>query len=208
MNKSVLFLALFSLLNSSCAYFQSNKNIREGGKQYQGSQLKKEEIELVSQGQQWFIKAPALTLQKSYPLIYDSILLTDNNSPSYSPTGTSHGYFYLPISPGTATTLTMPNGYANMQDLAKEITDLQANKAFATSLPHAGTHHIAAHLEYDDVPTIINYSDTAQEISLAREILSTANFVLLDVPGTVLYNVAIPFMAPIVFFNDFLKPED
>ncbi len=208
MKKPVFLLTLFSLLSSSCAYFQSHKNIREAGQEYEGSQLKQEEIELVSQGSRWFIKAPAQTLQKRYPLIHDAILLTDNNAPTFSVLGESTGYFYLPISAGTATTLTMENGYVNIQDLANEITVLQGKTPFATSLPYSGTHRIAAQLDGDGVPTIVNYNDTPQEISLARSMASKIDFVLIDIPGTILYNVAIPFMAPVIFFNDFLKSEN
>lgn len=208
MKKPVFLLTLFSLLSSSCAYFQSNKNIHEAGRKYQGSQLKQEEIELVSQGSRWFIKAPAQTLQKRYPLIHDAVLLTDNNVPTFSVVGESAGHFYLPISTGTATTLTMENGYANIGDLANEITGLQGDTPFATSLPYSRTHRIAAQLDGDGTPTIINYSTTPQEVSLTRNIASKIDFVLIDVPGTILYNVAIPFMAPVVFFNDFLSSDN
>lgn len=208
MKKPVLLLTLFSLLNSSCAYFQSNKNIREAGREYRGSVLKQEEIELVSQGSRWFIKAPAQTLKKRYPLVHDSVLLTDDNAPTFSVVGNSTGYFYLPISAGTATTLTMANGYANIQDLANEITDLQGKTPFAVSLPHSYTHRIAAQLDGDETPTIINYSETPQEVSIARNLASKIDFIVVDIPGTILYNAAIPFMAPVVFFNDFLNSED
>lgn len=208
MKKSFLWLALFSLLTCSCAYFQTHKNIRAGGTKYSGCQLKQEEISLVQHGSQWYIKAPALTLQKQYPAIHDSVLLTDNNAPTYTPCEEPTGHFYLPISTGTATTLTLADGYANIHDLAGEITRLQSDSPFARALPSSRTHRITAQLDGSGTPTIINYSAKPQEVSWTRNLLSKVDFVLIDVPGTVLYNVAIPVMAPIIFFKDFLNEED
>ena len=39
------------------------------------------------------------------------------------------------------------------------------------------------------------------------QILSTLDEVIIDWPGTILYNLAIPVMAPFVFFHEFLDEK-
>ena len=45
--------------------------------------------------------------------------------------------------------------------------------------------------------------DLITENSLATKILKNIDLIVIDVPGTLVYNVAIPFAAPFVFFYEF-----
>ncbi len=210
MKKRYLATALASLLCCSCAYMQSNKNIREKGITYEGCQLNTEQLALCRKGSQWYLATTVENYSKRYPLIYDSILLADNNAPYYEKTGTGEAMAcYLPISAGTAATLQMQNGYAHSQDLAAEVNRLLAQKPviYAPQMSKATRRAISAHIDHGEEPIILTLKQTG-EPSFANKALATADFVLVDIPGTLAYNVAIPFMAPIVFFSDFINDEN
>ena len=212
MKKLCLISVLSVAICSSCAYMQSNKNITEAGVQYEGCSLKTTELGLYNKGSQWYIKANAQQYSKRYPLFHDSMLLTDNNAPHFKKSGHAEPVAcYLPISAGTAATLQMENGYANVIDLQDEISRLLPERPirYAHELRGGANHRIAAHIEQADTeePAVLTFKQV-NEPSTARRALATADFIFVDIPGTLAYNVAIPVMAPFVFFSEFLNEEN
>ena len=195
-----------ALLVPSCAYMQTHKNVEEMGKVYEGSLLEKGGMSLHSRGGQWYIGAPATKLSKRYPIIHDSVLLTNDNEPTYKPVGKPmQQTYYFRISAGTAACLMRTDGYANLTDLAQEIRS--GNTPPLAALPGATRHTIQAqvHAPKGSVP-LIN-EQKLPTASITSKTLSKLDFALVDVPGTVVYNVAIPLMAPFVFFHDFTSED-
>lgn len=203
---SLLTLAGACLL-SSCAYMQTNQNIRHSQDRYEGCQLKKDELQLYNKGNQWYLAAPLCTFSRSLPVIHDDILLTEHNEPTYTVLEKKQELCYMPISAGTATCLRMQDGYAHLEDLVTEINSFSGQEPWLTSLKGASSHRIEARLESaDSVPTPARLI-TKSEPSLLLKSIAAVDFVLVDIPGTVLYNIAIPVMAPVVFFHEFLNEE-
>lgn len=208
MNKLCLLAILSSVLCSSCAYMQTNKNIREAQSRYEGCRLNKDELSLVSKGSRWYLAAPLKEFSISYPAVHDSILLTDGNEPTYTVTQDKNSLCYLPISAGTAATLRLENGYAHVHDLANEVQQHSGDSTLITTLPGARQHRIVAHIDSQgSSPTLARLTQES-EPSFLRQSLAAADFVVVDIPGTALYNLAIPVMAPVVFFKEFLNLED
>ncbi|MBR5876681.1 MAG: hypothetical protein IKZ10_07575 [Akkermansia sp.] len=210
MKKLHLIPACVALFCCSCAYMQSNKNITEGGVHYEGCKLDTDTMALCRKGSQWYIESQVKTYSKRYPLFHDSILLADNNAPQYQEAGTEKPMVcYLPISDGTAATLQMRDGYANASDLAGEIHNKMKNTpvVYGNAAGPVTRHAISAHIEQNEEPAVITFKQCS-EASWARRTLAKADFVLVDIPGTLAYNVAIPIMAPIIFFSEFFSNED
>ncbi len=210
MKKLHIVTALVSLLCCSCAYMQTNKNIKEAGVQYEGCKLNSDHLSLHRKGSQWYLSTALHQYSKRYPIFHDSILLADNNEPQYKETGTTGAMTcYLPISAGTAATLQMKNGYANAADLAGEITRLMQETPvlYAPQMGNTPRYAITAHIEKGEQPIVLTLKQSSQPSAL-RRILATTDFVLVDIPGTLAYNVAIPVMAPFIFFSDFLGDEN
>lgn len=210
MKKLHLVTALVSLLCCSCAYMQTNKNIKEAGAQYEGCKVNSDNLYLCRKGNQWYLSATIQQYSKRYPIFHDSILLADNNAPRYKETGTEGlGTCYLPISAGTAATLQMKEGYAHAADLAGEITRLMQETPvlYAPQMGNPPRYAITAHIEKGEQPVVLTLKQSS-EASAARRILATADFVLVDIPGTLAYNVAIPVMAPFIFFSEFLSDKN
>lgn len=208
MKNALILTALGALFLSSCAYMQSNKNIKEAGVSYDGCRLDHESLSVTKKGGQWYLVAPAGVYAKSYPLFYDSILLTDGNEPTYKKKSAKTGKnCLLPISAGTATTLQMQNGYYNPQDLALEIQRQMKDRPVLDKQSGYRKYRVAAQKAEADSPVVITYGSSGKP-SLALRTLSTLDFTLVDIPGTLAYNVAIPFMAPFVFFSEFLDSND
>lgn len=210
MKKLHIVTALTSLLCCSCAYMQTNKNIREADVQYEGCKLDADRLALCRKGSKWYLSADVEKFTKHYPVFHDSILLADNNAPQYREVeSTEPMVCYLPISAGTAATLQMKEGYANAEDLAGEITRLMQDTPvlYAPQMGRPARHAITAQIEESEKPVILTFKQSG-EPSFTRRALATADFVLVDIPGTVAYNVAIPVMAPFIFFSEFLNNED
>ena len=208
MKRLFLTAALTGLFMSSCAYMQTGKNIKEGGKQYEGCELSADSLVLCSHHNNWYLAAPAETFRKSYPVIHDSVLLTGNNEARYQSLKKEKTLCYMPISDGTADTLRMKDGYATTQDLALEINRLSTTRPITTKLSGATRHKIEGIIEGSDKPVVVTHSCHPEQVSLTRRILANIDFAVVDIPGTLAYNVAIPVMVPFVFFHDFLTQED
>ena len=188
---------------SSCAYMQTHKNIEEAYKAHKGYEITSQ-LSLYRAGEQYYLAAEQQWLRKHYPIIHDSIFLTDNNEPSYIKLNQETSTVYHPISAGTAAVLQNNKGYAELGVLTDELNSSGGN--WTSNLPGgaricpikaeiAGTSH-----------TWLANEETA-DIPLSGSILSTVDKVIIDWPGTVLYNLSIPIMAPFVFFHQFLNEQ-
>ncbi len=155
----------------------------------------------------WYIAARTVKLKKKYPAIKDTLLFIRDNDPWYEldpdRKNANTQIYYHPISDGTAKVLLMKNGYAHIKDLANEINTTPGE--WVKKLTGAQVHSIKAQIEgLSQTSNSFIISDNCKcERSLTNQILSTADFLLIDVPGTAAYNILIPFMAPFKFFCEF-----
>ena len=111
---------------------------------------------------------------------------------------------YRQISSGTATVLQRTDGYAELNILCDELQNSSA--PWIESLP---TGAQSCSIKAEIVGSSITWPErnSATEAPLAIRALSTIDQVLVDWPGTILYNIAIPIMAPFVFFHEFLYEQ-
>ncbi len=209
--KRVLIIAALLSFVPSCAYMQTSKQVAEIGCIYPAKQLTFDNCStwnIYKHRGKWYISAKAIQLKKKYPTFKDTLLFVRNNEPWYElsdDTTPSETLYYHTISEGTAKVLLMSDGYASIADLAKEIRDTPGE--WVQVLPGAKAYGVKAQLEGISATnnSYIIDTDSTYQRSLANKVLSTADCILVDVPGTVAYNVLIPFMAPFKFFSDFLS---
>lgn len=198
-------LALAACL-SSCAYLQTHKNVREAFHQCEGYRLV-EPLQLYSSGNSWYLAVRPETMRKHYPTLHDSVFLDNNTDPTYSSIQVHQNLCFLRISSGTAKVLQRSDGYYTLKALMEEMHTLDAEPLQA--LPAGGTRHqvlamVEAH-EGDNNAMVV--SRTPESTPVLGQVLSAVDFVCVDFPGSVAYNVAIPVMAPIVFFRHFFFDE-
>lgn len=196
-------ILLASLHLSSCAYMQTHKNIEEAARRYQGYELTPE-LELYKTGGKYYLATSRHEMQKHYPVIHDTIFLDSNNNPTWEKTGSQHEKVYLPISSGTATVLQRKDGYASLQVLSDEI---QNNQVTALAQLPATAQRCTVNAEITGDTIIWPADSNTPEAPLSLKILSTVDRVCIDWPGTLAYNIAIPVMAPFVFFHQFLNED-
>lgn len=204
-------LSLLSL--SSCAYMQTHKCLEENFCRYSGYELESPLYLTMYKGQPYLV-AEKTALHKSYPIVHDTIFFTDNNEPVYEkmPNGTPVRVMHR-ISAGTATVLQRGDGYADWETLCDE---LRSTPGDWVPLP-AGQGRLPVLAMIDTKPcrageqhcrTIVEKADEEnRRLPVGVRVLSAVDRCLIDWPGTVLYNVSIPVMAPFVFFRDFLSGE-
>lgn len=201
----LILISTTALILPSCAYMQTNKNIEEKGVLYEGTELKKDNISLHRSQGKWYIGTPNGQYSKRYPVIHDSIFFKDNNDPVYTLQQTSGNSVYYPISDGTATCLQRSDGYAQTGALVTEINKLGSEAVY--ELKHASTRAIRAEVVQDKQPATIISRRISPPVSGGTKALSAISLCTVDVFGTIGYNIAIPFMAPFVFFSEFLEEE-
>lgn len=205
MNKSIVLTLAAAALLPSCAYMQTNKSVEELGRRYKGTELKNTSMSLHRQGADWYIGSPLGTYEKSYPIIHDSILFKSNNAPSYTLDVAEASTVYYPISAGTAACLQRNDGYAETYALADEIK--RRNGQSLSELPKGTCIPIKASVVDSKQAATIISADDSDEVPVINQLLSGITFCAIDIPGTLVYNVAIPFMAPFVFFSEFFSGE-
>lgn len=192
-----------SVFLSSCAYMQTHKNIEESFKEHTGYKLDTNPA-IYKAGNDYYIAVQKQQIKIHYPAIYDSIFLNHNNNPELKPFNDDKTTVYRQISEGTAQVLQRSDGYADLTVLSDE---LQNNPhPWVHTLPSAA-RSLPIKARIDGKPVIWTENGSTTEAPLGVRILSTADQVLIDWPGTVLYNVAIPIMAPFVFFHEFLNEQ-
>lgn len=205
MNKTIVPMLAAVLLLPSCAYMQSNKNILEKGAVYEGTELTKENISLHRKAGEWYIGSPAGLYTKRFPVIHDEVFFKDDNNPTYTLQQAQPGKMYYRISAGTALSLMRSDGYARTGALASEIRSM--NTAPLTELHGASTRRILAEVENSALPVTVIGKRSPEKPGTSAQLLAGADKYTLDVLGTVGYNIAIPFMAPFVFFSEFLSED-
>lgn len=193
-----------SIALSSCAYVQTHKNVEQINTCYDGQILKAGEMELYRSGDQWYLSAQRAKYKLVYPTVHDEVLFDSATEPSFHLLESGGGAVYHEISKETALVLQREDGYFQLNALAADIkstpgtwvAELPAAKQVPIQAEISGKNH--CYLGRNRIP---------QKTPLYLQALSAVDFVFVDVPGTVLYNVAIPFMAPFVFFTEFLSSD-
>lgn len=196
-------IAFLLMLCSSCAYVQTHKNVEEIGSYYTGHLLSESGMELVRSEGQWYIGANAARFQLKYPIVYDSVFRKQGNYPSFVQIRSTEGLDYHPIPSYVADVLQTPGGYFDMQGLAQEIAKTPG--VWKKSLENKQRYPIRADLS--SKPFQMEECRVPREKKTLSLILGKLDFIAIDIPGTLLYNVAIPFMAPFVFFYEFYHED-
>lgn len=197
------FLLGCSIALSSCAYLQTHKNIEEGYQQRQGYHLTPQ-LELYRAGDSYYLAAEKYTFRKDYPAIYDSIFLKENNEPALIKLNQNSEKVYHSISNGTAQVLLLKDGYADLVVLSDELKSDSGE--WITTLP-ANSQRCQTNAEITGDATSWLNDEEPTPIPVGIQALSIIDRVIIDWPGTLLYNAAIPIMAPFVFFYDFLNEK-
>lgn len=198
-------LAAVAALLPSCAYMQTNKNIRERGATYHGSELKAESLGLHRKSGKWYLSSPSGNYSKHYPVIHDEVFFKEDNSPTYTLMQTDGKRLYYPISSGTAACLQRADGYAQTDALVTEIQ--RFGESPMAELPGAAKCPIRAEVVQGKRTAMLPGPRSPQEPELSRRVLAEVDAYTVDAVGTLVYNVAIPFMAPFVFFSEFLSED-
>ncbi len=203
LTQAVATLLAATTLLPSCAYMQTHKNVREWGRSYHGHKLEKP-TRLYRSGNSWYIAATPATYGLSHDVLHDNVFYK-TNEPTMKlreeQTGTTA---YHRLSASTATILLRSDGYADTETLARELA--QSPEPWLDSLPHATTRPVVAELAGPDSAAVTGSPSPAQ-VPLSYKLLGNLDFVLIDVPGTVAYNVAVPVIVPFVFFYQFLNED-
>ena len=205
MKKTILTTLAVAALLPSCAYMQTNKNILESGAVHRGTELKAKSLTLHRKGGQWYVGSPMADFSKHYPTVHDEIFFKEDNSPTYKAINAPEGKLYYPISAGTAACLQRTDGYAQTQALATEIVSFKT--APITDMRGGSTYSIRAEVVDAAKPITLVTSRIPQHPGTGQRILAAVDKYTVDAVGTLGYNVAIPFMAPFVFFSEFLSED-
>lgn len=206
-------LVFAALAFSSCAYVQTHRNVQESFTYYDGQRLEAPLLLVQYQGI-WYIAAHECEqgLRLRYPNVYDSVLGSSaSNEPSWHRVEEQGrgAICYWPISAGTASVLMREDGYVSLPILRDEM--LKHADARLSHLPKGAVQHaVRAHM---DVPhetqedAVYLIGEKHADDSLPVRALVQTDRVLVDWPLTLMYNCAIPFMAPVIFFRDFLNED-
>lgn len=183
---------------------QTHKNIEESYVLHTGYELTSA-IELYRAGDKYFIAAEKQSLRKHYPAIHDSIFLDRNNEPTWEKIkDEKQQKVYRSISAGTASVLQKNDGYASLDVLSDEIRN---NPQSWTSVLPANVRQCQVKAEIDGTSTTWAEEASPAQLPVTAKLVSTIDQVCIDWPGTIAYNIAIPVMAPFVFFYEFLNED-
>ncbi len=194
---------LLATLLPSCAYMQTNKNVEELGRSYPGYSLEKPK-QLHRADNTWYVEATPADYRLHHDYVHDNVFRKTNEPEMQLLGATADSPAYHSISPNTAAVLLRPDGFATSEALAKELAESPA--PWLTTLPHTTTHAVQARVEGKDSIAVTGEPSPA-EVSLGYRLLSGLDFLIVDIPGTLLYNIAVPVIAPFVFFDEFLEEQ-
>lgn len=203
--------ALACLMLSSCAQLQTRRNVTELGADYEGIVCDPPRV-LYVQGGRSYVKVYVRRLEKRYPVLRDKVFFSEQKSePSYSILQSADSeekvsHLYLPLSASTADVLRRENGYSSMDVLMKEL--IAGRDQAKTSLPGAVAVPVRALVDGERSLHAFESTRNPAKPGMALQALSKLDLVFVDVPGTLLYNVAIPVIEPFVFFKRFFTEED
>lgn len=209
--KKLLFLLPLWVGLSSCAYVQTHENVRECFISRQGDELAAP-LKLGKVGESWYLCAKVCSggVTKKYPVVHDEILFDGNNEPQLQAgqgiTDKPHVAAW-PISSGTAAVLMREDGYATLDTLADEML---RNRAGRPDIMPRGMqfYPVKAQIAGAEKPAyLLKSADKEPELSFAQKALVQTDRVLVDWPLTAAYNCAIPLMAPVYFFYQFLTED-
>ena len=193
------------LITSSCAYVQTHKNIEQAGNYYDGEILDTNTMGLYKQGDQWYLSAKKARFRLHYPIVHDSVFRKNDYSPKLeiiSSAGTDT--VYHPISSSSAQVLQRHDGYFQLQALAEDITRTPGQ--WTNHLPHAQQYPISAEIGGPQTHRMEG-NRMVSRASFVHKALGKLDLIFVDIPATLVYNVAIPIMAPFVFFYEFTNED-
>lgn len=191
------------VLLSSCAYMQTHKNVEEFFTEQTAYHIN-HGLQLYRAGEDYYLAVEKQEVRVRYPIVYDSIFLKNDNDPSLDKVNQQTEMVYARISAGTAQVLQRKDGYAELSVLSIELQD--TGQPFITSLP-AGARLCKTQAEISGVPITWQNKDEIARPPLAARALGAIDRVVIDWPGTILYNASIPLLAPFVFFYDFFTEQ-
>lgn len=195
---------------SSCAYTQFNKQIEENATTYNGFAVELP-LSLYSSQGNWYVKVRKIDVRKIRPFVHDSIMLDNSRKLTFGtvkPLSYYTDYQYIRISKGTADVLRRTDGYASLETLSDE---LRSNYSSVVSeLPESMQHRVYAEIktEQGNIAYIAPNGAPIRQPGVGTRILSKLALVCVDFPGTVIYNVSMPIMAPVLFFRDLIIDDD
>ena len=195
-----------ALMLSSCAYVQTHKNVEEMSIYYEGQVLNTNNLELYRSGKSWYITAQQARFKMSYPIVHDEVFRRTDNKPTFKLVPHEENCtIYHPISDQAAEVLRRADGYFDLQGLADEVK--RTPGSWVVSLPGAQRYGISAEIAGKD-HLFIEEKRVPKDTPTLNKALGKLDFIVFDIPATLVYNVAIPFMAPFVFFYEFLTESD
>lgn len=193
-----------ALLFNSCAYVQTHKSVEEIGTHYDGHILEKSKLHLYRSGDQWYLSARKAKLKLSYPLVHDSVFRRNDYSPTFRIMEEDSKETYHRIPASVATVLTRVDGYYQLSALAEELCTTPGE--WLDSPPQGHIVPISAEIAGED-SFKMQGSRVPKRKPISSLILGKLDFVVIDIPTTLAYNVAIPVMAPFVFFYEFITND-
>lgn len=194
-----------SLALSSCAYLQTHKNVEEWGSYYEGEHFSTDATALFKYEGRWYISAQKAHFKLKHPIIYDSVFQKFDKEPTLvlSQLMTDH-LIYHPISDSAAQILQRRDGFFQLRALADEV--LRTPGDWVDALP--GALRVPVLAEIGDGKTFdMQRKRVPENTPTLSYIAGKLDFIIVDIPGTVAYNVAIPLMAPFVFFYEFISGD-
>ena len=190
---------------NSCAYIQTHKNVEEIGSHFEGEILNAGTMALYKYKDQWYLSAHRASFKLSYPIVHDSIFRKNDSSPQFNLTNIqSDQSIYHPISSYAAFILQQKDGYFQLSELVNEIQ--RTSGEWVDKLPGAQRYPILAEIGDKQIAYMEDKRVPSSKLFISK-VLGKIDFIVVDVPGTILYNVAIPIMAPFVFFYEFAQGE-
>lgn len=190
---------------SSCAYMQTHKNVEEWGSYYEGEHFSTGAMALYKYQGQWYISAHRARFKLKHPIIFDSVFQKYEQSPTLKLTELKTDHMvYHPISSSAAEILQRSDGFFQLRALADEVQ--RTPGSWVDSLPGAQRYPVRAEIGDGGQFNMQRYR-VPEKTPTASYIAGKIDFILVDVPGTVVYNVAIPLMAPFVFFYEFISGD-
>lgn len=190
------------VLMSSCAYVQTHKNVEEQGTHYEGKVLSTDAVQLYQKDGKWYLSATCAKFRLTYPNVHDDVFRRSENDPTFKLVEMDPEVMYHAISPQAAEILQRRDGYFTLNALADEIKRTPGD--WLEELPGARQFPIFADISGSH-KYYIKQRRIPQVTPTVNKVLGMLDFVVVDIPATAAYNVAIPFMAPFVFFHEFIK---
>ena len=178
---------------SSCAYMQVHKRALEVGRSYSGVELEPAQLTLCRSAGQYYLLLRQLALKKHYPLINDPVF-RENDKPTFIPEEGAHtalSLSYFRISNATAAILQNPQGYVTAKALEQ---DILAHGAKPQRLQKPQRCQVRAQIPSKQALYLVADPKGTPSTPTARARGLSALSYGVDIPGTVGYNLLVPFL--------------